>query len=52
MNQIIEIKDIEKLIKISPLYLDGNLAKDITVFRKILELSMKKCLWSGFCGQS
>ncbi len=50
MSQI--IKDIDKLVKISPLYLDGNLAKDITIFRKILEISMKNCLWSGVCGRS
>jgi hypothetical protein len=52
MYQTIDLKDMEKLIKISPLYLNGELAKDITIFRKILEISMKNCLWNGFCGQS
>lgn len=44
--------DIEKLLKVSPFYLSGEIAKDIAIFRKILEISMKKFLWSGFCGQS
>jgi len=44
--------EVEKLVKVSPLQLNANLAKDIAIFRKILELSMKKFLWNGLCGQS
>ena len=44
--------DIEKLLKVSPVKLNAELAKDIAIFRKILEISMKKFLWNGFCGQS
>lgn len=52
MYQVFKNKDMEKLIKISPFYLSGEIAKDIMIFRKILEISMKNCLWNGFCGQS
>ncbi len=52
MNHLSKIKDFNKLISVSPLYLDASLVKDINIFRKILELSMKNCLWNGFCGQS
>lgn len=44
--------EVEKLVKVSPLRLNGEVAKDIAIFRKILELSMKKFLWNGLCGQS
>lgn len=44
--------DIEKLLKVSPLFLSAEIVKDIAVFRKILEISMKKFLWNGICGQS
>ena len=43
--------DIYKLVNVSPMYLSAEIVKDIAIFRKILELSMKKCLWSGICGQ-
>jgi len=46
------ISDIEKLLKVSPLCLSGEITKDIAVFRKILEIAMKKLLWNGICGQS
>jgi len=44
--------EVEKLVRVSPLRLNADLAKDIAIFRKILELSMKKFLWNGLCGQS
>ena len=44
--------DINKLLKVSPLFLNSEVVKDIAIFRKILEISMKKFLWNGMCGQA
>lgn len=45
-------KNIKKLLTKTNFNLDANKAADVEVFRKIIEISMKNCLWNGVCGLS
>lgn len=45
-------KNIKKLLKNTDFNLDATKTADVDVFRKIIEISMKNCLWNGVCGLS
>lgn len=52
INNFLNDKNIKKLLKQTDFNLDATKAADVDVFRKIIEISMKNCLWNGLCGLS
>jgi hypothetical protein len=45
-------KNVKKLLAKSNFILDATKTADVDIFRKIIEISMKNCLWNGVCGLS
>lgn len=52
IENFLKDKNIKKLLKQTNFLLDATKAVDVEVFRKIVEISMKNCLWNGVCGLS
>ena len=54
--QMIELflndKNIKRILEKTDLYLDASKPADTEIFRRIIEISMKNCLWNGVCGLS
>ena len=52
IEKFLSDKNVKKLLKQTAFNLDATKASDVDVFRKIIEISMKNCLWNGVCGLS
>ncbi len=52
IENFLKDRNVKKLLKQTDFMLDATKAADVDIFRKIIEISMKNCLWNGICGLS